>query len=228
MYRVQVKICGLSEEEHVAAAAEAGADYIGFVFAESRRRVSSERAARLRSVLDSQSSGPSVVGVFVNEPPEMVNAVAERCRLDLVQLGGDESSEYCARIEWPLMKTVKVFPGMTARDVERTIASLSRTATNPPLRFLLDTGSHAQLGGTGHTFDWRIAREISAGHPVFVAGGLDPSCVGDLIASVHPYGVDVSSGVERDGSKDTSLIRAFVQAVRRAEQEIRDAEDTAS
>lgn len=226
MHRVKVKICGLQEEEHVAAAAEAGADYIGFVFAESKRHITPEKAERLRQVLDDLPSRPSVVGVFVNESPHLVNAMAERCRLDLVQLSGDESCDYCALMARPILRTIHVSPGATARDIEARIAALKRARTLSPVSFLLDTGSAGLPGGTGRVFDWRIAREVSEGYPVMVAGGLDPACVGNLVVSARPYGVDVSSGVERDGAKDPLLIQAFVGAVRRAEQEISNAEDT--
>jgi len=225
MHRVKVKICGLQEEEHVVAAAEAGADYVGLVFAPSRREVTPERAERLRLVLDGLRARPSVVGVFVDESPQRVNAVARLCRLDLVQLSGDESADYCAMMELPVIKAIRVFPGTTMQDIAKRMDALMGAATLQPVTFLLDTGSDAARGGTGQTFDWRIAREVSASHPVMVAGGLDTSSVGRLVCAIRPYGVDVSSGVERGGRKDSLLIRAFVDTVRKTEQEIGNAED---
>ena len=225
MHRVNVKICGLQEEAHMAAAAEAGADYVGLVFAPSRRQVTPERAERLRRTLDGMRTRPSVVGVFVDESPELVNAIAERCGLDLVQLSGDEGCDYCSGIARPIIRTIPVFPGTTKRDIEDRMAAFSRAGTLRPISFLLDSGSRAMQGGTGRVFDWRVAQEVSESHPVIVAGGLDPDNVGSLVAEVHPYGVDVSSGVERGGGKDSSLIRAFVEAVRRAEKEIEDADN---
>ena len=225
MRRMKVKMCGLQEEEHVVAAAEAGADYVGLVFAPSRRQVTLEKAERLRLALDGLRARPAVVGVFVDESPQRVNAVARRCRLDLVQLSGDESVDYCARMVLPIMKVIRVFPGNTMQDIENQINALLCARTRSPVTFLLDTGNDGARGGTGQTFDWRIAREVSASHPVMVAGGLDASSVGRLVSVVRPYGVDVSSGVERDGRKDSLLIRAFVDSVRKAEQEIDHAED---
>jgi phosphoribosylanthranilate isomerase len=225
MHRVKVKICGLQEEEHVVAAAEAGADYVGLVFAPSRRQVTPETAERLRLVLDGLRTRPAVVGVFVDESPQQVNAIAGLCRLDAVQLCGDESGDYFAMMEIPVIKAIRVFPATTMQDITNRIDALMGAATLQPVTFLLDTGSHAARGGTGQTFDWRIAREVSASRPVMVAGGLDASSVGRLVCAIRPYGVDVSSGVERGGRKDSLLIHAFVDSVRKAEQEIDHAED---
>lgn len=227
MQRVKVKICGLQEEAHMLAAAAAGADYVGLVFAPSRRRVTPERAERLTEALRGLQSRPALVGVFVNESSDVVNAIAARCGLDLVQLSGDEGIDYCERMVRPVIKTVRVFPATTKRDIERQIAAVSRGGALQSVSFLLDTGAEAR-GGTGRTFDWRLAREVSAFCPVLVAGGLDSVIVGSLVAEVHPHGVDVSSGVERNGRKDPTLIRAFVDAVRKAEQEIDDEDNRAS
>ena len=226
MHRVKVKMCGLQEEEHMVAAAEAGADYVGLVFAPSRRQVTPERAERLRLALDCMPTRPVVVGVFVNESPQRVNAIADRCRLDVVQLNGDESGGYCARVMLPVIKAIRVFPATTTQDIEGRMRALQSVAAPQPVTFLLDTGNEGARGGTGQTFDWRVAREVSASHPVMVAGGLDASSVGRLVTEVRPYGVDVSSGVEEVGRKDSLLIRAFVDAVRKAEQETDNAEDT--
>jgi len=225
MHRVKVKICGLQEVEHMVVAAEAGADYVGLVFAPSRRQVTPAKAERLRLALDGLRTRPAVVGVFVDESPQQVNAIAGRCRLDVVQLSGDESGDYCARIQLPVIKAIRVFPGNTMQDIENRMSALLCAATRQPVTFLLDTGNDRARGGTGQTFDWHIAREISVSHPVMVAGGLDASNARLLVSAIRPYGVDVSSGVERGGRKDSVLIRAFVDSVRKAEQEIDNAED---
>ncbi len=225
MHRVKVKICGLQEVEHMVAAAEAGADYVGLVFAPSRRQVTPERAERLRLALDGLRTRPAVVGVFVDESPQQVNAIAGRCRLDVIQLSGDEPADYCARMELPVMKAIRVFPGNTMQGIEKQMSVFLCAATLQPVMFLLDTGSDGARGGTGQAFDWRIAGEVSASHPVMVAGGLDASSARLLVSAIRPYGVDVSSGVERGGRKDSLLIRAFVDSVRKAEQEIDNAED---
>jgi phosphoribosylanthranilate isomerase len=225
MRRVKVKICGLQEEAHVVEAAAVGADYVGLVFAESRRRVTPERAERLRMALDGLQYRPAVVGVFVNESPALVNAIVQRCRLDFVQLSGDESVGYCALMTRPILKTIRVFDGTTTRDIENQVEELTATAARVPVTLLLDTGSVVVRGGSGRTFDWSIARDVAVRHPVLVAGGLDSATVGHLVAVARPYGVDVSSGVETGGTKDTAKIRAFMEAVRKAEEEIENAED---
>ncbi len=219
MQRVKVKICGLQEELHVRAAAEAGADYVGLVFAPSRRQVTAGQAVRLTSSLRDMPTRPVVVGVFVNETCQQVNALVEQCGLDMVQLSGDEGSDYCARVTRPIIRTIRVFPGATQSSLERRIQEFLQGEPLEALSFLLDTGGEEVYGGTGRAFDWRMAREVVASHPVIVAGGLDPFSVNELLGEMHPYGVDVSSGVERDGRKDSTLIRAFVRAVRKIEEE---------
>jgi phosphoribosylanthranilate isomerase len=226
MQRVKVKICGLQEESHVRAAAAAGADFVGLVFAPSSRRVTPERAEQLRQSLRGFEKPPAVVGVFVNESADAVNAIAERCALDFVQLSGDEGIDYCETIVRPVIKTLRVFTATTPDDIMCRIEVFRRTRSPQSVAFLLDTGEGGARGGTGRRFDWRLAREVSAQCPVLVAGGLAPATVGDLVSEVCPYGVDVSSGVERNGSKDPTLIQAFVDAVRRAEQEMHDAENS--
>lgn len=225
MRRVMVKICGLREEAHMVVAASAGVDLVGLVFAESRRRVTPARAEQLRRVLDDMPHPPRTVGVFVDEDAARVNAIAEQCRLDLVQLSGDETPDYIGLMTLPVIKAIRVEPGMRASDVERRMAVLRGTGASRQVTFLLDTGGSASPGGSGLTFDWAVAREVAGRQPVLVAGGLTPLNVAQLIAIARPHGVDVSSGVESDGGKDPSLIRAFVRAVRRAEQENDDATD---
>jgi len=219
MCSLKIKICGLREEAHLLAVADAGADYAGLVFAESRRQVTPERARELIRVLDAAAPRPQVVGVFVNAPLDFVNATADLCGLDLVQLSGDESAEYCRRVERPIIRSVHVSPSTTVEDIEEFFTAQQTARPESADILLLDTGSEGLYGGTGHTFDWSIARMVAARHPVMIAGGLTPANVSRLVRDVHPSGVDVSSGVERDGRKDESLIRAFVAEARKAGQE---------
>jgi len=215
-----VKVCGLQDEAHVLAAARADVDYVGIVFAASRRQVTPSQARRLVRSLDGLSKRPAVVGVFVNEAQQRVNAIAEQCGLDLVQLNGEEGCVYCAGITRPVIRTFRIFAETKTADLVRQIESYVRINEHRPVSFLLDTGVDGAHGGTGRTFDWRVAREASASYSVIVAGGLDAANVGQLVVQARPYGVDVSSGVERDGRKDPILIEAFVRAVRKAEKEI--------
>jgi phosphoribosylanthranilate isomerase len=216
---VRVKICGLREERDVVAAAVAGADYLGFVMAPSRRRVSLDEARAL--VREARRVGRALyaVGVFVGAAADDVNRAADYCGFDLVQLSGGEDVAYCRLLERPAIRVLHVSCGtpaaLLAADVERAEAELP----GGRLLHLLDTGAGAAAGGTGCTFDWGIARDVAARHDVIVAGGLTPDNVGELVRMVQPHGVDVSTGVEREGAKDPELIRAFVAAVRRAGKE---------
>ena len=219
MSGIAVKVCGLREVAHLLAVAEAGADYAGFVFAESRRQIAPEHARELVRALGAAPVRPKFVGVFVNAPQDYVNATADRCGLDLVQLSGDESAEYCKGIERPMIRTVHVSSSTTADGIEKLITAQRMVRPGAADIFLLDTGANGLYGGTGRTFDWFAAREVAARQPVMVAGGLTRDNVGRLVREVHPAGVDVSSGVERDGRKDESLILAFVAEARKAGEE---------
>jgi phosphoribosylanthranilate isomerase len=211
----KIKICGITEVAYAQAAAAAGADLIGVVFAPGPRRVSYEQARPIAE--EAQKHNLPVVGVFVNTPAAEVNRAAADCALDLVQLSGDEGWEYCQKIERPLIKAVHIRPEW---DEEKLLAHLEegqKKLGNRSLLYLLDTFAEQKYGGTGTTFAWGIARRAAAEYPVTIAGGLSPENVGEVVADLKPWGVDVSSGVESRGVKDIAKIRAFIQAVRSAE-----------
>ena len=212
----KIKVCGLSEVQYALAAAEAGADFIGLVFAPSRRQVSAESALEMIKAVQGVSLRPSTVGVFVDTAASEVNRVADHCRLDWVQLSGNESWDYCRQIERPIVKTVHVTSARTAEEVIDEIAAGYRLGLRREPVCLLDSQVGNAYGGTGQAFDWKLAKEVSARFPVIVAGGLTPSNVVQLVEEVHPWGVDVSSGVEVDGIKSVDRIKAFVEAVRAA------------
>jgi len=214
----KVKICGLSEIEHALAAAEAGADFLGLVFAPSRRQVSPEKALVVVEAIHELRPYPAVVGVFVNLAAQEVNDIAEYCRLDWVQLSGGESWQYCRGIKRPIIKVIHVSTGQTPDKILADIEMGYHLLARKGLICLLDSKVKNAYGGTGETFDWQLAREVLAKFPVLVAGGLTPANVGRLVKEIRPWGVDVSSGVETNGRKETSKIRAFVEAVRRAEE----------
>jgi len=154
-----------------------------------------------------------VVGVFVNAPASQVNEIADFCALDCVQLSGDESWEYCREIIEPIIKAIRI----GQQSPEELCAELSAGGELlPAQRFitLLDSQVEGKYGGTGESFNWNLAQQVAEKFPVIIAGGLNPKNVARLIETVRPWGVDVSSGVESNGLKDASKIRAFVKAVR--------------
>ena len=202
----KVKICGTTNLPDGLAAAEAGADALGFVFwEESPRCVSVETAAGIIRGLP-----PFIVkvGVFVNAPADLVYRGIGECGLNLLQFHGDEPPDYCLQFGVMSMKAFRI------RDAE----SLRALPAYPTEAWLLDGFSPDKPGGTGECFNWDLAvqaREL--GRMIFLAGGLTPENVGDAVRKVRPYAVDVSSGVEAEpGRKDNAKVRAFIQAVRKA------------
>ena len=197
---VRVKICGITTVEDALHAVEAGADAIGLVFHEqSPRYVFPEQAAAIVRALP-----PFVhaVGLFVNVDIDLVNATADQCRLDLVQLHGDESPEYCGKVERRVVKAFRV----------KNITSLDPMKDYRVAGYLLDAYSPAAFGGTGMTFNWEVAQAARKYGPIILAGGLTPENVRRAIETVEPYAVDVSSGVEASlGRKDLDTLREFVR-----------------
>ena len=212
----RIKICGIREEVHALAAVEAGADFIGFVFAPTRRQVSPAKAREIVDTVKKSSSAIKPVGVFVDTPASEVNRIADFCGLDWVQLSGNESWEYCRQIARPIIKAIRI--GQQLREeinAELTVG----LKTLSPQRFitLLDSQVEGKYGGTGITFNWRLAQQVAKEFPVIIAGGLNPENVAQAIEIATPWGVDVSSGVETEGSKDVAKIKAFIEAVRRTD-----------
>jgi phosphoribosylanthranilate isomerase len=208
----RVKICGITDVSYARAAIEAGADLIGVVFAPSPRQVTYEKAREIAAAV--KKHGLPVVGVFVNMPAATVNSVASSCGLDWVQLSGDESWEYCQEIEKPLIKAIHI---SREWDEEELLVHLEdgQRLDRPPV-YLLDTLVENKYGGTGQAFAREVARGAAAKYPVIIAGGLNPTNVGQVVSSLRPWGVDVSSGVESGGVKDVDKVKAFIQAVRSA------------
>ena len=210
----RVKICGIRDKTHALAAVEAGADFIGLVFAPSRRQVSPQKALPLVEVVRGLGSRPAVVGVFVNAPAQEVNHIAEYCQLDWVQLSGDETWQYCQELKKAIIKVIHVSSGQKTDEILADIETGYQLLPEKELVCLLDSRVGGAYGGTGQVFNWQLAREVSVRFPVMIAGGLTSANVGQLVREVQPWGVDVSTGVESNGLKDASKIRAFVKAVR--------------
>jgi phosphoribosylanthranilate isomerase len=198
----RIKICGITNLDDARAAVEAGADALGFVFADSRRQVS---AGQAREIVAALPPFVSTVGVFVDAPQEQVHRTLERAALDLAQLHGNESPDYCRHLAGRVIKRFPVSDDDTPDSLRARLAGYRVGA------YLLDPGR-----GTGIAFRWEIARGIDL--PLMIAGGLNPTNVADAVRIVRPYAVDVSSGIEATpGKKDPDKMRAFVQAVRDAD-----------
>jgi phosphoribosylanthranilate isomerase len=209
----RVKICGIRDKNHALAAVEAGADFIGLVFAPSKRQVTPTLACEIVSAVKKSSDATKVVGVFVNAPASQVNEIADFCALDCVQLSGDESWEYCREVVEPVIKAIRIGQ-QSPEELYAELSAGSKLLSSQRFITLLDSQVEGEYGGTGESFNWNIAQEVAKRFPVIIAGGLDPKNVARLIETVRPWGVDVSSGVESNGLKDASKIRAFVKAVR--------------
>jgi len=221
-----VKICGISDVAHARAAAALGADFVGMVFAPSRRQVTLGQAKRIAAGLrtegtpapsDTDANGveaalsrrrPLIVGVFADQDADTVNAICDDVGLDLVQLSGSEPWEVCAHIHRPIFKCMKVRDGETAQDL---MVHLHEGAI-----VLLDPYVEGTYGGTGRTLDWEVASDIAKHTTTVLAGGLTPDNVAKAVGAVRPWAVDVSSGVETEGVKDVEKIRAFIAAAKEA------------
>jgi len=201
---VKVKICGITNVEDGMAAAEAGADALGFIFYEkSPRYVPLEKAAVVLRDLP-----PLIVkvGVFVDAEEDFVFRAIRECGLNLLQFHGAETPEYCLQFGLMSMKAFQI------RDAQ----SLSRLTDFKTDAWLLDAYSADKLGGTGQRLNWDFAIEARKwGRPIFLAGGLTPENVAEAVRHVQPYAVDVSSGVEASpGKKDHDKVKAFIDAAR--------------
>jgi len=220
---VIVKICGLRRADHASAAAAAGADWIGLVFAASKRQVSVAEASAIAMALRKGATPPPLLaGLFVNEAPATITAIAHAVGLDLIQLSGDEPVEYADALRLPVLKTIR----LTGAPAEQAWIARARreqpereavSARTPPrVLLLVDAHVPGSYGGTGTPADWSRAAALAAQTPLILAGGLHPANVARAIATVRPIGVDVSSGVETDGVKDPARIEAFIAAARSA------------
>lgn len=199
---MKLKFCGLTREADIRAANETRPDYIGFVFAESRRRVTDEQAARLRALL---SPGIQAVGVFVNDDPTHIALLANRGVIDLIQLHGGESAAYIRRL-----RTMTAAPIICALRVGKQ-TDIKRAESNLVDFLLLDTYTKDAYGGSGRTFDWSLIGEV--GKPYFLAGGLNES---NIIRAMRTgaYALDLSSGIETDGVKDAEKMRRVAVLVK--------------
>ena len=207
---VAVKICGVRRPEDALTAAEAGADLIGLIFAPSRRQIDVPTAGRIVAALRNSSCGQhvTVVGVFVDEAPSRIMAIADAAGLDWVQLSGHEPLTTATALDLPALKTLR-FDGDASEG-----EWLAQPAACDGLPVHVDAHVAGSFGGAGVVADWQAAARLAEERPVLLAGGLTPANVAAAIAAVRPWGVDVSSGVETDGIKDPEKIQAFIQAAK--------------
>ena len=198
----KVKICGLKEIEHVNTAVQAGADFIGLMFAPSKRRITVEEATELVKVIP---SNVKKVGVFVNEEPAVIQEIAEKIGLDYIQYHGDETPELIQAIGLPAIKAFSI----------RTEEDVIRAASYDVDYYLFDAPGSDYRGGSGKSFDWTLLDQVKIPlEKVILAGGLNEENVGLAILLVEPFAVDVSSGVETDGRKNATAIAKFIEKVK--------------
>lgn len=211
----KIKLCGMMKPCDIEYANRVKPDFVGFIFANTRRKISAAQAKQFREALDAEIPA---VGVFVNEDiPVIASLVQDGC-IDMIQLHGEEDADYirCLRevCDVPVIKAVKV----------QTVEQIRQTAALPVDYLLLDTYRKGVLGGTGEAFDWELLREAKAaagdtaegelfGKPYFLAGGLHAGNLREA-AALGSYGLDVSSGIETDGSKDFTKMVEVMKLLR--------------
>ena len=205
----RIKICGITSMEDAFVAVDAGANALGFIFAKSPRQIIPKQA---REIISSLPPFVQTVGVFVNERSSNIKKIMDLCGLDLIQLHGNESVDECMSL---MPRAIKAFRIQDDSSLEQI-----RPYAGKVRAFVLDTYSKRAMGGTGKTFDWKLAVTAKqVGVPVILAGGLSPVNIGEAVSLVRPFAVDINSGVEDSpGRKNSLLVRQAVAAVRQADQ----------
>lgn len=212
----KIKLCGMMKPCDIEYANRVKPDFVGFIFANTRRKISAAQAKQFREALDAEIPA---VGVFVNEDISVITSLVQNGCIDLIQLHGEEDADYIRRLrevcDVPVIKAVKV----------QTVEQIRQAAALPVDYLLLDTYRKGVLGGTGEAFDWELLREAKIvagdtaegelfGTPYFLAGGLHAGNLREA-AALGSYGLDVSSGIETDGSKDFTKMVEVMELVRK-------------
>lgn len=201
----KIKICGNTRGEDVELAVELGADLLGFIFTRSKRQV---RVDQIKAVIAQVPAGVERVGVFIDETAEQIAEVAQACGLTAIQI-------YRPVTEKDRALGLLLLPAFRVQEGEDLTAIHLENGDHP----LLDTWVPDSIGGTGRAWAWPQARAVARRHPVVVSGGLTPDNVEGAVRELHPWAVDVCSGVEAEpGRKDHAKLRAFVEAVRRVDR----------
>ena len=209
------KICGLRDSSNAILARENGASFLGFVFVHGvRRQITLDVALEILNDYRSEFNpgGPALVGLFANQNVEEVNEIIEACDLDYAQLCGSEPESYWNKVDVDVIKQVKIGVSNTSETINAELEKIYRAGCLP----LLDKYEKGSLGGTGLSFDWEMVSEFNLSEKFLLAGGLNPENVIDAIRISHPWGVDVSTGVETEGDKDPHKILSFAEAVKTA------------
>ncbi|MEH7346656.1 phosphoribosylanthranilate isomerase [Bacillus sp. JJ1532] len=200
---MKVKICGIMDVETALKAIESGADALGFVFADSKRKINSDQARKIIKVIPDEILK---VGVFVNEDPDVIRKIVNEAGINVIQLHGDESPEYCSQYSVPVIKALSI-------ESQEDLNQISQFSCD---YYLLDSPKGKYRGGNGVTFDWNVLTgENLDGKKVILAGGLSIDNVEQAIEITAPYMVDVSSGVETDGKKDVNKIKIFINQAKK-------------
>lgn len=201
-----IKICGITNVEDALTASSLGTDALGFIFASSPRRVT---PALARDIIQHLPRAVRKVGVFVDEEIEILRHIAGECRLDAVQLHGQETPEYCAQLSIPVIKAIRV----------KDAASLEVIPLYASFSILLDAFDPGLAGGTGKPFPWEITRDTREKTNFILSGGLHPGNVREALCLLRPFGVDVCSGVEKvPGRKDALKMLEFIREVKAADE----------
>ena len=214
-----VKICGITRYEDAQVAIEAGADLLGFNFyPKSPRYIDPISATRLVGAIRTKFAAAQMVGVFVNSPMEAIITIMDECGLDLAQLHGDEPPETLSELNGRAFKALR--PKDTA-DLAQSLHIYPPKTGSPA--YLVDAYRPGEYGGTGQPADWTLACSLAGSYPILLAGGLVPENVAAAIRQVHPWGVDVASGVEASPRhKEPARLAAFIKAAKETdfEQEV--------
>ncbi len=222
---VKVKICGITSMSDAGKSLEYGADFLGFIFVPGTpRRVNKDTVKEIVNLVSVESEAhhkPALVGLFKNEGLKKVAETVISCGLDHVQLHGDESPDYCAKLKdsiWVKADIrVKVIKAFKVKEEIMPIGEYSLDDYTKADFFVFDTYHPEAAGGTGESFDWNVLKQHDINKPFFIAGGLTPANVLEAVKAVSPYGVDVSSGVESSpGIKDDKLLKEFIENAKKA------------
>lgn len=211
---IKVKICGLQRPEDAVESAKAGVDFIGLVFVPGRRRTLTDESAQaiVEANRNRLGTAPEIVGLFADQPIDEVNKLVSRYQLDMVQLCGNESLNYCSAIKVPVIKVMHVGIESICNGLLEKLTTKIDSFRDQGCIITLDRLVEGLHGGTGKTFDWGIAEYLkSYGYDFILAGGLTPENVCGAVRRVNPWGIDVSSGVESNGVKSAQKIHSFMK-----------------